>query len=116
MPRMAAASYWSRARAGAGSAHRCVDRLRRLDWLSALAVGAILNGLILSVPCRAADAVKGEAGFSVSGGFARLLLRFTEDVGSEVTTAGSIIVIRFERPVNVPIDRLAEGAPDYVSS
>src|SRR5882724_12593950 len=120
MPRMAAASCWSRARARAGSAQGCeqgrVDRLRRLDWLRAFAVIVILIGLNLSVPCRAADAVKGEAAFSVSGGFARLLLKFTEDVGSEVTTAGSIIVIRFERPVNVPVDRLAEGAPDYVSS
>ena len=113
---MAAASCWSRVRARAGSARGCADRLRRLDWLRAFAVSAILIGLNLSVPCRAADAVKGEAAFSVSGGFARLLLKFTEDVASEVTTAGSIIVIRFERPVNVPVDRLAEGAPDYVSS
>jgi tetratricopeptide (TPR) repeat protein len=116
---MAAASCWSRARA---RARGCVDGLRRLDWLRrlgrlpALAFAAILIGLNVSATCAAADAVRGEAGFSVSGGFARLLLKFTEDVGSEVTTAGSIIVIRFERPVNMPVDRLAEGAPDYVSS
>jgi len=116
---MAAASCWSRARA---RARGCVDGLRRPDWLRrlgrlpTLAFAAILIGLNVSAPSAAADAVRGEAGFSVSGGFARLLLKFTEDVGSEVTTAGSIIVIRFERPVNVPVDRLAEGAPDYVSS
>src|SRR5262249_291645 len=31
-------------------------------------------------------------------------------------TAGSIIVIRFERPVDIAVDRLGEGAPDYVTS
>ncbi|HZE45754.1 MAG TPA: tetratricopeptide repeat protein [Xanthobacteraceae bacterium] len=110
MPRMAAASCWLRARAGARSARRCLDGLRRL------AAAAILIGLCWSAPSRAADAVKGEASFSTAGGFARLLLKLTEDVASEVTTAGSIIVIRFERPVNVPVDRLPEGAPDYISS
>jgi tetratricopeptide (TPR) repeat protein len=122
---MAAASLWSRACATARGARRRLlgsrrpDSLRRFGGfsrLSPLALSAILIGLILSVPSRAADAVKGEASFSNSGGFARLLLKLTDDVASEVTTAGSIIVIRFERPVNVPVDRLTEGAPDYVSS
>src|SRR6266436_6403088 len=102
MPRMAAAGCWSRARAGARSVRRWLTGLRRLaelrgfGRLSSLAAGAILIGVNLSAPCRAADAVKGEAAFSNSGGYARLLLKFTEDVASEVTTAGSIIVIRFE--------------------
>jgi len=80
------ASCWLRARAGARSARRCLDGLRRL------AAAAILIGLCWSAPSRAADAVKGEASFSTAGGFARLLLKLTEDVASEVTTAGSIIV------------------------
>jgi tetratricopeptide (TPR) repeat protein len=113
---MAAASCWLRARAGARSARRCLDGLRGLNGLRRLAAAAILIGLCWSAPARAADAVKGEASFSTAGGFARLLLKLTEDVASEVTTAGSIIVIRFERPVNVPVDRLPEGAPDYISS
>jgi tetratricopeptide (TPR) repeat protein len=107
MARTAAPSFWSRACESAESA------LRRL---LPLAVAAILTGLALAVPGRAADPVSGEAMFSNSGGYARLLLKFTEDVASEVTTAGSIIVIRFERPVNVSVERLPEGAPDYVSS
>jgi tetratricopeptide (TPR) repeat protein len=113
---MAAASCWLRAPAGARSARRCLDGLRGLNGLRGLAAAAILIGLCWSAPARAADAVKGEASFSTAGGFARLLLKLTEDVASEVTTAGSIIVIRFERPVNVPVDRLPEGAPDYISS
>lgn len=70
----------------------------------------------LAAPVRAADPVRGEANFSAGGGFARLVIRLGEDVPSEVTTAGSILVIRFDRPVDVPVDRIPEGAPDYVNS
>lgn len=70
----------------------------------------------LGTPARAADAVRGEASFSAGGGFARLVIKLGEDVPSEVTTAGSILIIRFDRPVDVPVDRVPEGAPDYVNS
>ncbi|EJN09026.1 hypothetical protein PMI42_06959 [Bradyrhizobium sp. YR681] len=70
----------------------------------------------LGTAARAADAVRGEATFSASGGFARLVIKLGEDVPSEVTTAGSILIIRFDRAVDVPVDRVPEGAPDYVNS
>ena len=44
------------------------------------------------------------------------MIKLGEDVPSEVTTAGSILVIRFDRAVDVPVDRVPEGAPDYVNS
>jgi tetratricopeptide (TPR) repeat protein len=73
--------------------------------------------VILICPAIAsADPLKGEATFSASGGFARLVLKFSEDVVTEVTPAGSIIVIRFERPVDLPVDKLAEAVTDYVGS
>ena len=77
---------------------------------------AVLLATGFSSSAFCADAVKGEATFSASGGYARLVLKLAEDVNSEVTTAGSIIVIRFARPVEIAVDRLAESAPDYVSS
>ena len=67
-------------------------------------------------PVRAADPVRGEAIFSAGSGFARLVIKLGEDVPSEVATAGSILVIRFDRPVDVPVDRVPEGAPDYINS
>jgi hypothetical protein len=63
-----------------------------------------------------AQPVKGDATFSASGGYARLVLKLAEDVGAEVTLAGTIIVIRFNRPVDMPVDRLADLVPDYVGS
>ena len=63
-----------------------------------------------------ADPVKGEATFTASGGYARLVIKFAGYVDSEVTTAGSIVVIRFKRPVDVAIDKLGDAVPDYVGS
>jgi hypothetical protein len=71
---------------------------------------------MLSTACRADDPVKGEATFSASGGYARLVLKLAEDVESEVFTAGSIIVIRFKRPVDIPVEKLSDAVPDYVGS
>src|ERR1700683_4180552 len=109
MARMVAAGFWSLTRALARRVGRC---LRGEIWLA-----LILAGLTFSAPCRAAaDPVKGEATFSASGGYARLVLKLAEDVDSEVTTAGSIIVIRFKRPVDIPIEKIADAVPDYVGS
>ena len=77
--------------------------------------GLVLVGLTTPGICQT-DAVKGEATFSAAGGYARLVLKLAEDVDSEVTTAGSILVIRFKRPVDIPIDRLSDAVPDYVGA
>jgi tetratricopeptide (TPR) repeat protein len=107
MAREAAAGFVSRARAlTRGLSHHA----RKAQVLAA----CLLVGF--SAPARAVDSIRGEASFSAGGGFARLVIKLGEDVPSEVTTAGSILVIRFDRPVDVPVDRVPEGAPDYVNS
>jgi tetratricopeptide (TPR) repeat protein len=63
-----------------------------------------------------AEPVKGEASLSAASGFARLIFKLAEDVETEVTAAGSIIIVRFKRPVDIPIDRLADAVPDYIGS
>ncbi len=110
MPRAAAAGFWSRLRACAAAVRRCLGRPSRL------AAGLVLFGLMFSGVCHAADAIKGEATFAEAGGYARLVLKLAEDVDSEVTVAGSIIVIRFKHPVDIPIDALSDAVPDYVAS
>lgn len=87
--------------------------LRHVRTAGVLAA-CLLTGL--GAPARAADPIRGEASFSAGGGFARLVIKLGEDVPSEVTTAGSILIIRFDRAVDVPVDRVPEGAPDYVNS
>ncbi|MEA2838026.1 MAG: hypothetical protein QOD89_2576 [Bradyrhizobium sp.] len=63
-----------------------------------------------------AQPVKGEATFSAAGGYARLVLKLDEDVDSDVSVAGSIVVIRFKRPVELPVDHLSDAVPAYVGS
>jgi tetratricopeptide (TPR) repeat protein len=87
----------------------CRSRCRNFKW-------AALAYLAFSFPALAADAVRAEATISASGGYARLVVKFAEDVSSEVLTAGSIIVIKFERPVDVSAEGLAESVPDYIGS
>jgi tetratricopeptide (TPR) repeat protein len=106
---MAAASFWSSGRALA----RTIRHGRGAP--SALAVGLWLMLSMLSGPCRA-DPVMGEASFAAASGYARLVLKLAQDVDTEVTTAGMIVVVRFKQPVDIPIDRLADAAPDYVAA
>ncbi len=106
---MAAAGFWSLVRACARTVRRCPG------GLCLLAAGLVLVGSTSQGLCQA-DPVKGEATFSAANGYARLVLKLAEDVESDVTTAGSIIVIRFKRPVDIPVEKLSEAVPDYVTS
>src|SRR6267142_6048164 len=105
-----------KAAAGTGSPGRALARMARRCLGAPLALVLLLTGLTWSQPCRAEGPVRGEATFAAGGGFARLVLKLAEDVESEVVTAGSIIVIRFKRPVDIPVDRLSDAVPDYVGS
>ena len=105
-----------RAAAGTGSQGRALARAARLCLGRPLALVLLLAGLVVSQPCRADDPVRGEATFTSGGGFARLVLKLAEDVESEVSTAGSIIIIHFKRPVDIPVEKLSDAVPDYVGS
>ena len=88
-------------------------RLRALGLFSLLALGAAAGAQ--GDPVRA-EPVKGEATFSASDGYARLVLKFADDVTTDVVSAGQILVIRFNRPVDVPVEALGDAVPSYVSS
>lgn len=105
-----------RAAAGTGSQGRALARAAGLCLGRPLAFVLLLAGLAVAQPCRADDPVRGEATFTSGGGFARLVLKLAEDVESDVSTAGSIIIIHFKRPVDIPVDKLSDAVPDYVGS
>jgi tetratricopeptide (TPR) repeat protein len=110
MARNAAGGFWSHVRSSARIA-RC--------WLGgapSLVAGLVLISLSLPAVGQTADPVKGEASFAAADGYARLVFKLAQDVPSEVTTAGSIVVIRFEHPVDIPVDLLSDAVPDYVAS
>jgi tetratricopeptide (TPR) repeat protein len=109
MARAAAAGFWSLGRASA-RADRCW--LGGPSWLAAV---LILIGSTTSGICES-DPVRGEATLTAAGGYARLVLKLADDVDSEVTTAGNIVVIQFKHPVDIPVETIADSVPDYVSS
>ncbi|MFC0241580.1 tetratricopeptide repeat protein [Rhodopseudomonas telluris] len=77
---------------------------------------AVCFGVLLSAHPAAAQAVRGEASFEATGGYGRLLFKLAEDVDSDVVMAGLIVVIRFKKPVDIPIDKLADSAREYIGS
>ncbi|MBN8975156.1 MAG: tetratricopeptide repeat protein [Rhizobiales bacterium] len=94
----------------------------RHSWLlarrfrAAVACLAILSGVALSTLPAYADPVHGEATLATENGYARLIVKLDEDVDSEVSVAGSILIIRFKRAVDVPVDQISDAVPDYVGS
>jgi len=79
-------------------------------------LGLLLLGLLLWPAAGRAQAVGGEATLTAANGYARLVVKLAEDVDSEVALAGSILVIRFKRPVDVSVEQLSDVLPDYVGS
>ncbi|MGH6678321.1 MAG: tetratricopeptide repeat protein, partial [Bradyrhizobium sp.] len=114
MARTAAAGFCSQVRTLARAVRGCLTA-------SALAAAAML--LLAALPAAAqsnpaaqGDLVTGKATFTKENGFARLVFKFPEEVDAKVTMAGSILVISFDRPVNVPVEGIANAVPDYVSA
>src|SRR5262245_51698485 len=109
MPRLARRDFRSLRRAAAGIAQCCRG-------------GALALGLAISLPTYATSAlaqgepVRGEAVLQANPGYARLTIKLAEDVESQVTAAGQIIVIRFKRPVAIPVGKIGDVVPDYISS
>jgi tetratricopeptide (TPR) repeat protein len=62
-----------------------------------------------------AQAIRGEVSAVVENGFARLVFTFTDVVDSQVKSENGILVITFQRPVYVAVDKVAQGAAGYVS-
>lgn len=92
-------------------------RLVRARAFMRAAFSVALLAVALAWPGRAvADPVKGEATLTQENGYARLLLRFTEEVPTEVSMAGAIMVIRFAKPVDMPVDALNDAVPAYVGT
>lgn len=104
------------ARKSGAMARSFADRLCRGLQPPALALAVALSCLSIGGQPARAEPVRGEATLTAQSGFARMVLQFQEDVPTEVTVAGAILVIQFGRPVAVPIDLLADSVPAYVGS
>jgi tetratricopeptide (TPR) repeat protein len=88
---------------------------RRLrSALAAIAAAALV--LALSAPIAAQQTVRGEASVTTAGGYGRLAIRLASEIESRVRLSGSVLVIEFKQPVDVPVDRMTMGANGYISA
>ncbi len=81
-----------------------------------LASMALLVLLALAGAARADDPIKGEVKAVVDGGYVRLMFQFDEAVEATARVSGAIIVITFNKPVSVAVERLNVNAPEFISA
>jgi len=91
---------------------RARDGLQRLLLMVCVALQALLVG----APAKADGPVHGDVAVYTDRGYARLVFRLDEEVPASAQVSGAILVIRFKKPVDISVDRLNAGAPDYISA
>ncbi len=79
-------------------------------------LAAALLGLGLTGAAKADGPVKGAVSVYNDGGYTRILFRFDEEVQARVDVGWPIMVIHFDKPVDVGIERININAPEYVSA
>ncbi|HEY4143037.1 MAG TPA: hypothetical protein VGM57_16585, partial [Pseudolabrys sp.] len=91
--------------------------------LTRTAMRAALHALLLLLALTVAqtqawaqERIKGELAIATDAGFLRLIFRFDEEVTAKVRISGAIMVVSFDKPINVAVDRINASAPDYVSA
>ncbi len=82
----------------------------------ALAVSGLVAGPAVAQqqPAAQQQPVKGDATLTGANGYARLVLKFKEDVITDAVVAGSVLIVRFEKPVDVSVDALPDALPSYI--
>ena len=83
-----------------------------------LAFMALLALLVLAPvgAARADDPIKGEVKAVVDGGFVRLMFQFDEAIEATTRVSGAIIIVTFNKPVAVAVERLSVNAPEFISA
>ena len=81
--------------------------------LAVLGIVALAGGPAGAAP---PEPVKAEITVDMSGGYARIVFRFSEEIDADAHMANGILVIAFKTKVSVPVDRLPTNAPGYVAA
>src|SRR6202045_2208177 len=103
----------ARGRSERKTGHRFASYLRHCG----LGAAALLCFAGFAAPGSADDGpVKATLAATVNDGFARLVFDMSEYDDASVRVANNVLVITFNRPIDVSIDRLASQIPDYVGA
>ncbi len=68
------------------------------------------------VPARAQEMLAGRVTATTDHGFTRLVFKFDQAVPAQVSLTWPIMIIHFDKPVDLSVDRLNEHAPGYISA
>src|SRR5580658_6373339 len=83
----------------------------------AAVAGLLLAGLAFSAPTAAEDnVVKATVTGTVNDGYARLVFDMSEFDDAAFRFANNVLVITFNKPIDVVVDRIAAQIPDYVGA
>jgi hypothetical protein len=89
------------------------ERFRR-RLLSLLVTFILVAG---AVPASAqSDPPEATVTADLSGGYARLVFTLGDDVDADVHTAGNVLIVTFDKPVSISVDRLPAQASDYIGA
>jgi tetratricopeptide (TPR) repeat protein len=80
------------------------------------ALAAALVLLLAPASTALAQGIRGEASVTTTGGFGRIVIRFATEMEAQVRLSGSVLVVQFKQPVDVPVDRITAGATDYIGA
>jgi tetratricopeptide (TPR) repeat protein len=97
----------------------CCRERARIACRAARSVVPALLAVLLLAPLAsqaAADPVKGDVRVATDRGYARLVFRLDEQVDAKVHLSGTVLILDFNKPINVAVDRLNAAAPNYISA
>ena len=109
MTRGGSCGSWLCARLGVGARAHVFGSFRP-------AILALVAAAFALASPAAAQSIKGDAKLTKQADYARLIVKLQRQVEAEVRTSGLIVVVKFARPIDINVDKLWEGAPDFVSS
>jgi hypothetical protein len=61
-------------------------------------------------------AIRGEVSINTTGGYGRLVIHLAQPVDAEVRMSSGILIVQFRQPVDVPVNRVAAGASQYLGA
>lgn len=79
--------------------------------MRSLALGAFL----ISASLSAAEAAKGLAVGTEMQGYGRVVFSFDGEVAAKARVVNSVLIIEFDQPVTLDVDKLSQQLPSYVS-
>ena len=95
---------------------RLASAWRTLTFIVVLLQTLALLALAPLSAARADEPIKGEVKAVNDGGFLRLMFQFDEAVEATTRVSGAIVIISFNKPVALAVERLNVNAPEYISA